>query len=324
MLYQSKLQEAIVFSDAFVLLKPDVFYRELLGQIIEFLKNHQLSIVRYLAGKVSEGHYRLMYGRDFCWNVDDWQHNRKLYTFGPALGLILRREKAGDILSLLRDLKGSALPKERKEDSLRRHFQSKSRIFNLVHVPDGPEQAALEASHWFGDSQYCRAPISDETIVKELALAGYYENNQSQIDPEEAFLIAKRRLLHALKNKGIVSEKLLELFHQAIRFYFHWSKHLASTTQHEGVEGTILPEWQAKERSLLDEMIPACLGDSGRVKALKVLADLPSCCQFPSNFFWILDEWDVYLSELEQYLIISRLKYNPVKHYHPSSEYHCL
>ena len=312
MLYQPKLHDKIASPDAFVLLKPDVFFRGLLFQVLNFLKAHDLVIVRYLAGQVSESHYKLMYANNFCWNVDDWHHNRKIYAFGPALGLLLRSEKSENALGLLNRLKGSTLPKHREEGSLRKKFQSKSRIFNLIHVPDQHEQAEREAIHWFGNIECKEAQTSLEIIAKEMMLTRYCKEKSCQLDPEYAFLKAKIRLLHALKNKGTVSEQLHDLFSQASHFYHRWSTKVLNTAECDGIEGTILPEWQRKEKILLEKIVRSCQGDPERLTALNIFSDLPACSRFPSNFFWILDEWNVYLSELEQYLIVSRLKYNPV------------
>lgn len=311
MLYQPELHDTIAFSDAFVLLKPDVFYRGLLDQILRFLKGHGLSVLRYLAGRVSDSQYKLMYANNFCWNVDDWHHNRKLYTFGPALGLILSNENCENTLGFLSHLKGSALPLNRKEGSLRKAFQSKSRIFNLIHVPDQHEQAAKEAVHWFGSSSAFQnnVPISLATVAEELQLARYCEGQRCQLDPEEVFIKTKIRLLHALKNKGNASAQLKDLICKASLFYHRWAIKVFEATDCNGIEGTILPEWQEEEKILLDEIIEACHDDHKRETTLKVLSNPSTCYKFPSNFFWILDEWDVYLSELEQYLVLSRLKY---------------
>ena len=291
----------------FVLFKPDLFHRQLLVSVLQFLKGHGFTPLSFLAARVSDAHYKKMYSYQFLWEVDDWYHNRQLYTFGPGLGVLLHHEK-GNAQELLSQIKGAALPKDRREDSLRRKFSSKSRVFNLIHVPDNRCQAEKEAIHWFdGSLSFGLMPF--EEMISELECFNCFEA-QLRLDPEEAFLIAKLRLFHACRNSKNCPEQLKEPLKQAALFYRQWKDALLLETSSEGIEGTLLPDFQQKEDILCQQLVKACEIEPKRRQAIEVLS-VAATTKYVSNFFWVLDEWSVYLSELERYLILCRLKYNP-------------
>jgi nucleoside diphosphate kinase len=291
----------------FVLFKPDLFYRQLLVPVLQFLKGHGFMPLSFLAARVSDTHYKKMYSHQFLWEVDDWYHNRQLYAFGPGLGVLLRHEK-GRAQELLSQIKGAALPKDRREGSLRKKFLSKSRVFNLIHVPDNRYQAEKEALHWFGGS-FSFGLLTSEEMVSELECFNCFEA-QFRLDPEEAFLIAKLRLFHACRNSKNCPERLKVPLKQAALFYHRWKDALLSETSYEGIEGTLLPDFQREEAVLCQQLVKACEIDLNRRQAIEALF-AATTTKYVSNFFWILDEWNVYLSELERYLILCRLKYNP-------------
>ncbi|PWU15159.1 MAG: hypothetical protein C5B45_03155 [Chlamydiae bacterium] len=290
----------------FVLFKPDLFYRQLLVPVFEFLKEYGFKPISLLAARVSNTHYKKMYSHQFLWEADDWYHNRQLYLFGPGLGVLLHHEKE-NAQKLLLQIKGAALPKNRREDSLRKKFLSKSRVFNLIHVPDSRCQAEKEAIHWFGGS-FSFGLISSEEMISELDCFNCFEA-QLRLDPEEAFLIAKLRLFHACRNSKNCPEQLQVPLMHATLFYRRWKNAVVQETSCEGIEGTLLSDFQQEENILCQQLIKECKIDLNRRQVIEVLLATDTA-KYVSNFFWILDEWNVYLSELERYLILCRLKYN--------------
>lgn len=293
----------------FVLFKPDLFHRQLLEPVLQFLKGHGFMLLSFLAARVSDTHYKKMYSHQFLWEVDDWYHNRQIYTFGPGLGVLLRHEK-GRAQELLSQIKGAALPKNRSEASLRKQFLSKSRVFNLIHVPDNRSQAEDEALHWFGGRLSFDLRASEE-MISELECFNCLEA-QLRLDPEEAFIIAKLRLFHAFRNSKNCPERLNVPLTQATLFYRRWKSALLLETSAPGIEGALLDEFIRGESILCEQLIKECEIDLNRRQAIEVLFAAAST-KYISNFFWILDEWNVYLSDLERYLILCRLKYNPLR-----------
>lgn len=290
----------------FVLFKPDLFYRKLLEPILQFLKEHGFIPLSFLAARVTDAQYKKMYSSQFLWDVDDWYHNRQLYTFGPGLGILFHQKK-GNAQELLSQLKGSALPKQRKEGSLRKTFLSKSRVFNLLHVPDTRLQAEEEALQWFkGNLSFDY--VSSEEMISELNCF-HDSEGQLRLDPEEAFLNAKLRLLHTCRNSRNCPQQLKRPLSEASLFYHKWKTSLLSEIDCEGIEGTLLPDFQREEDLLCQQLIHACKMDPDRKQAFAVLSAIATT-KYRSNFFWVLDEWNVYTSELEKYMILCRLKYN--------------
>jgi nucleoside diphosphate kinase len=309
MLHVSQLPPEV----GFVLFKPDLFYRQLLVPVLQFLSKAGFKPLSFLTARVSDAHYKQMYSRQFLWDVDDWHHNRLLYAFGPGLGMLLHHE-GGNAQELLSQLKGAALPSQRKEGSLRKTFSSKSRVLNLIHVPDGRAWAEKEALHWFGGNLSLDL-TSCEEIVAELECFHCSEAHL-RLDPEEIFLIAKLRLLHACRNSKDCPEQFKEPLKQASLFYRRWQNALLSEPACVGIEGTLLLDLQQEEVRFCQQLLTTSALDQNRKQAIEVLS-VAATLKYISNFFWILDEWNVYLSELERYLIHCRLKYQSS---HPSSE----
>lgn len=299
---------------AFLLCKPDVFLRTLLPQFLTFLKDNDFTIKNYLVGRLIESHFRLMYTTHFRCDVDDWYHNQKIYDFGPALGLLIKNDSATSTLQSLIQLKGSALPKDRKPNSIRHLFGSKSRLFNLIHVPDTNEQSNKETLSWFGSCKFedssSQLPITKEEILHEINQHGYQEIGS--LDPEYAFLKAKIRLMHAIQKKCIHIGSMLDYVQTLKFFYLDWSEEISvnASSLCNGIEGTILVSKYEKERELLRILngehcdLPLL---SNTIHFLLMLAEKP---RYVTNFFWILGEWHVFVNALEHYLITSRLKYN--------------
>jgi nucleoside diphosphate kinase len=287
----------------FTLLKPDIFYRNLLPELLSHLEQHQFQIVDFLSGKVTDAHYRLMYSHHFRWDLDDWHHNKKLFDFGPALGLLLYSKQGIDATQFLNQIKGSALPKDRKPDSLRALLQSKSRIFNLLHVPDQMELAQKEAFHWFGSHRENFVSfVSKEDVIAEMQMCGYcrFEN----LDPEYVFIKSKLRLFHSLKKRTQALELQL---HQMQHFYDRWANQVLQNPDCTGIEGTLLPAHQKEEKIRLAQLKQSIPSDQPELSnAISMILEIET---HSLNFFWILEEWNVFLCDLEKYLIATRLKH---------------
>ncbi len=299
-------------STAFILCKPDLFLRALLPRFLSFLEENNFSIKKFFSRRMTESHFRLMYSTHFRWDVDDWHHNQKIYEFGPVLGLLLENSCVPSALNTLIQIKGAALPKDRKTDSIRYIFGSKSRLFNLIHVPDSGEQSEKEAINWFGVNElndgYSCSSISKEEVLNEMDQNGYHAIGS--LDPEYAFLKAKIRLMHAIQMKSACSHSFHSLLQNLKLFYSSWSEEISTSTLCNGIEGTILALRYKKERELLDAMHGESIAFPAISNAMHLLMLLTERPKFSTNFFWILEEWNVFVSALEHYLIVSRLKYN--------------
>lgn len=323
----------------FLLCKPDLFLRAMLPQFLAYLEDNQFFVKKYLIGKVSDLHFRLMYTTHFRSDVDDWHHNRKIYEFGPALGLLVENRtleassfshsgnfawkqsdeehfntnfnSSASTLQKLGELKGSALPKERNPNSIRYLFQSKSRLFNLIHIADNLEQSEKEAFNWFG-SQECvnqsQPGSSSGEILAEVDKHGYFMIGS--LDPEYTFIKAKIRLFHAIQKKHIFEEHIYAHLGALKQFYANWAEEILASPICNGIEGTIFLSHYEKEKELLLALRREITSPKSILNTIDFLSQLGQQATFSVNFFWILEEWCVFVSSLEHYLIASRLKYN--------------
>ena len=183
----------------------------------------------------------------FNHKVDDWFHNRQIFRFGPALGLLLFRiNKEENAVSYFSKIKGSALPKQRESFTLRAIFGSKSRTFNLVHVADYYDQSLKEASEWFRNLKFSflMKKLNDnifipiQTLIIEISMHAYCL--EKHLDPEISFLRSKIRLFHSLRKNCILQNEEDDLLYQLQCFYNQWEKEILQSTILGDIEGTCL------------------------------------------------------------------------------------
>ncbi len=291
----------------FLLFKPDVFLRGLLPSFIDLLEKDQFIFYDFFCGLLNKTQFDAIYSCAFRWDVDDWYHNQELYEFGPALGLALGHNSRMDALKKLQKLKGSALPKNRPPDSLRRILNSRSRVFNLLHVPDNQEESNQSLFSWFRHTIEFqnKEGLSSESVINEIDTHQYFST--SEIDPERTFLISKIRLFHAFQKTQKIPNSLYQLLEKLKIFYLGWLSDLKRNINSCQIEGTIIHSMYDKERALFDPILNSSPNNQ-MVQAVKLLADLKNVLS--SNFFWLLESWNVYLSSLEQYLLKCRFKYS--------------
>ncbi len=294
---------------AFILCKPDFLLRGLLHKFLSYLEEKDFYICEFLCARVTPDHFRLMYTNHFRYDVDDWHHNQKLYDFGPALGLLLVNYKVTSALEKLNQLKGAALPKNRTTDSIRYLFGSKSRLLNLLHVPDQLEQSYKESRNWFSLNKWKDQShhISKEEVLKEIHKNGYYSNES--LDPEYTYLKAKIRLMHSFQKRSVLSPNSYMYIQNLKQFYFNWAEEVAISPLSNGIEGTILPSWYKKEQNHLQALQNQKSLPRSILNAINLLLLLHKQPKFASNFFWVIEEWNVFIDDFERYLIASRLKY---------------
>jgi nucleoside diphosphate kinase len=294
---------------AFILCKPDLFLRGLIPQFLTFVEAKGFTVQEFYCGKVNPKHFQLMYSTTFRYDVDDWQHNQRLYEFGPALGLLLNRSDDEPALTSLKHLKGAALPNERAANSLRYLLGSKSRVFNLLHVPDREEECYEQALHWFGVDKWVdgSCSIHKEEIFRSIDASGYLTLNS--FDPEYIFLKAKIRLMHSFQKRTFVSSSFQSQIRELSNFYCSWAEEVATSPLFNGIEGTILIARYEEERQRLQTIKNASNLTAPLLNAIQLLLTLSEKREFATNFFWILDEWNVFVSSIEHYLITCRLKY---------------
>lgn len=309
----------------FVLLKPDVFLRGLLYDILQFIQENQFHIIEYFCAYLPSVHYDLMYGSTFNYEVDDWFHNQQIFRFGPALGLLLfRASDEENAITYFSKIKGSALPRKREPCTFRAIFGSKSRTFNLIHVADYYEQSLKEAYGWFGDLKFSflmqklkdNIFISIKTLILEISMHGYCLENH--LDPEVAFVRSKIRLFHSLRKNCILQNKEDIFFFQLQCFYNQWEKEILQSSLLGDIEGTIIVEWKDKESFFINDAINrlhlSVMSISQKNEILNILEYISKFSNnnkypYQDNYIMILNKWKVYNSELERYMIISRLKY---------------
>lgn len=147
--------------------------------------------------------------------------------------------------------------------------------------------------------------LSVEDIIKEIGIHQYFST--SEIDPERTFLISKIRLLHAFQKTQLICTPVYQLLEKLKKFYLNWLSDLKKNIKSCNIEGTIIHSKYDEEFTLLQSVLNLSPNDE-MVQAIKLLVDLKT--NLKSNFLWLLENWNVFLTSLEQYLLICRFKYS--------------
>ena len=86
-----------------------------------------------------------VYMKDFNWKFDYLSHNLNLFSLGPSLSLVC--DIPPSIACNIRAFKGSALPIQLDQSSLRGKLNISDRCINGVHMADSEERSLLEIQY---------------------------------------------------------------------------------------------------------------------------------------------------------------------------------
>lgn len=311
---------------AFLLLKPDVVLRGISGEVLEVLADAGFGVVDFRVGSLPKALFSRMYRPTFRWDLDHWEFNRELYKYGPVIALLLRKTaSAGDAAraqECLRAFKGSALPECLAAGSLRGRLGASSRVFNVVHVPDGVDDARREALSWFSES--CLESATREAreagaafLPLEAELVGHGYLFADRLDGEAVYFFVMVRLLHAIEKElghGVDLESLREVsasYHSGAAALLQGARD--RNARREVIERTFL---NTRIASLGEGLRRAFVGSNHAIlleQTLDFVANLEAhgaCGGWRLEFLWhLLDEWKVFTSDLERYLIVGAFIY---------------
>ncbi|AEF80083.1 nucleoside-diphosphate kinase [Leadbettera azotonutricia] len=133
----------------FVMLKPGVFQRRIVGEALSRFERKGLKIIALkmmnLTKTLVEAHYAEHKGRDFYEKLVE-------YTLsGPVIAMILEGDEA---IMLVRRLAGATDVRENLPGTIRGDFAAHTRL-NIVHASDSPESASREISLFFKPEELC-------------------------------------------------------------------------------------------------------------------------------------------------------------------------
>jgi nucleoside-diphosphate kinase len=140
----------------FVMIKPDGVQRGLIGEIITRIENAGLKIISLKMLKVSEEqaeeHYSIHKGKGFYDSLIEY------ITSGPVVALIVEGK---DAVNHMRRLVGATNPMEASPGSIRGDYALEIGR-NIVHAGDSVENARMEYSIYFEDSELSEYKKIDE------------------------------------------------------------------------------------------------------------------------------------------------------------------
>lgn len=130
-----------------ILLKPDAFYRRLIGEIVSRFEKRGFVIVGVRLVRLSEefarAHYAEHKGKEF------YEPLVRYITSGPTVAMVLEGKNA---VPVAREMLGRTFGSDSPPGSIRGDYALSNR-FNLVHASDSPEKAAQEIQMFFNDDE---------------------------------------------------------------------------------------------------------------------------------------------------------------------------
>lgn len=130
-------------SRCFVMLKPGVVNRRLVGEVIERLEKKGFKIVGmkmvHPTEAVAKSHYAEHEGKPFFGDLVDY------LTSGPVVAMVLQ---ADNCVTLVRKYVGSTKPEDAQPGTIRGDYCIHTSR-NIIHASDSDESAEREIALWF-------------------------------------------------------------------------------------------------------------------------------------------------------------------------------
>lgn len=127
----------------FMMLKPGVLPRRIVGEIITRIERKGFEIVGIkimcIPRPLAEEHYLEHRGKPFFQELVDY------ICSGPVIGMVLESDGA---IALLRNLCGATRAHEAAPGSIRGDYAAHTN-FNIIHASDSPESAVREIALFF-------------------------------------------------------------------------------------------------------------------------------------------------------------------------------
>jgi len=146
---------------SFVMVKPDAVKRRLIGEIISRLEKVGLRIVAMrmlqLTKAVAEEHYAIHKDKPFFDGLV------KFISSGPVVAMVVEGK---DAVKCVRKLAGATKPMEASVGTIRGDLAMEIGR-NVVHAADSLENAKIEYSIYFKESDFVKNPMLDEDWVYE-------------------------------------------------------------------------------------------------------------------------------------------------------------
>ncbi len=146
---------------SFVMVKPDAVKRRLIGEIISRLEKVGLRIVAMrmlqLTKAMAEEHYAIHKDKPFFDGLV------KFISSGPVVAMVVEGK---DAVKRVRKLAGATKPTEADVGTMRGDLAMEIGR-NVVHAADSPENAKIEYSIYFKESDFVKNPMLDEDWVYE-------------------------------------------------------------------------------------------------------------------------------------------------------------
>lgn len=130
-----------------VLIKPDAIQRNLCGEIIKRLESRGLKIIAskflVVSNELAREHYKIHRGKVF------YEGLIKYITSAPVMAMVWEGPSA---ITAIRQTMGATNPVEASVGTIR-HDLALVTSRNLTHASDSVENAAIEISLWFSNSE---------------------------------------------------------------------------------------------------------------------------------------------------------------------------
>jgi len=156
-----EFKKMIINERTFVMVKPDGVKRRLIGEVISRIEKAGLRIVAMkmlqLTRAMAEKHYAVHKGKPF------YDGLIKFISSGPVVAMVVEGENA---VKRMRKIAGATNPMDAEVGTIRGDFGMVIGR-NIVHAADSPENAKIEYSIYFKETELVKHKMIDEEWIYE-------------------------------------------------------------------------------------------------------------------------------------------------------------
>ncbi|MFX3660728.1 MAG: nucleoside-diphosphate kinase, partial [Ectobacillus sp.] len=177
----------------FVICKPDAVYLHLEAEICKFLQGKGFQILFYKYVRINRDLCRGLYPDRYAQMKEHWELEAEFYELGDSLCLIIKGEiprEYESVSSYINDRwKGSFIPEEAREDTIRGKFAALTPVFDLIHAADCTEAAKREIRLFFTEKE--------TNCLQELRYVNLRQKHPGELDSAYCYFRLKLQLIQA-------------------------------------------------------------------------------------------------------------------------------
>jgi|GEM_PF-5309135 len=189
----------------YMLIQGDSFYFDKVLQILQYLKDLGITLVDYEFKQIFfESDREEMYLNNLNNQKNYWWFGKRVFDFGPTIGLFLRKDNVSDIFGYLAMIKGKSDPRVNSGPSIRNDIGAMCVAYNLIHTSDNYEDMIRESSILFSANRVMKLAYKTNEKYEDLRReVSIWRNTKDYSVYQHFLLVVMHRMLTFYRNHMI-------------------------------------------------------------------------------------------------------------------------